>query len=100
MRRIALACAASLLIYIGAFACVLDRPLTLDALRTRIEATIALARTIHEPKLVILAGSNGPYSHRCETIGPIASKGTGTGQIYINPYNRLGVSCNVPTETN
>jgi hypothetical protein len=74
MRRIAFACVASLLIYIGAFACLLDRPLTLGALRTRIEATIALARTIHEPKLVILAGSNGPYSHRCEVIAPIVGR--------------------------
>ncbi|HEX3989667.1 MAG TPA: hypothetical protein VHX39_00710 [Acetobacteraceae bacterium] len=74
MGRIALACAASLIIYIGAFACLLERPLTLGALRTHIEATIALARTIHEPKLVILAGSNGPYSHRCEVIGPIVGR--------------------------
>lgn len=74
MRRIVLACTMSLTIYIGAFACLLDRPLTLGALRDRIEATIALARTIHEPKLVILAGSNGPYSHRCEIIGPIVRR--------------------------
>jgi hypothetical protein len=71
MRRILLACAASLVIYIVAFAWLLDRPLTLGGLRTRIEATVALGRTIHQPKLVILAGSNAPYSHRCETIAPI-----------------------------
>ncbi|WP_158927521.1 hypothetical protein [Acidisphaera sp. S103] len=74
MRRILLACIASLIVYISAFACLLDRPLTLGALRTRIEATVALARTIHQPKLVILAGSNGPYSHRCEIIGPIVGR--------------------------
>jgi hypothetical protein len=74
MRRILLACVTSLLLYISAFAWLLDRPLTLGALRARVEATIALARTIHEPKLVILAGSNGPYSHRCETIGPIVGR--------------------------
>lgn len=74
MRRILLACIASLIVYISAFACLLDRPLTLGALRTRIEATIDLARSIHEPKLVILAGSNGPYSHRCEIIGPIVGR--------------------------
>ena len=71
MRRILLACAASLVIYITGFACLLDRPLTLGALRARIEANLTLGETIHEPKLVILAGSNGPYSHRCETIEPI-----------------------------
>jgi hypothetical protein len=74
MRRILIACVASLLIYTSAFAFLLDRPLTLGALRSRVEATIALARTIHEPKLVILAGSNGPYSHRCETIAKLIAR--------------------------
>jgi hypothetical protein len=74
MRRILLACGTSLVIYIVAFAWLLDRPLTLGALRSRIEATVALGRTIHQPKLVILAGSNAPYSHRCETIGPIIGR--------------------------
>lgn len=74
MRRILLACGASLVIYLAAFTWLLDRPLTLGALRARIEASIALGQTIQEPKLVILAGSNGPYSHRCETIGPIIGR--------------------------
>jgi hypothetical protein len=71
MRRILLACTASILLYGVAFGCLLDRPLTLGALRARIEANLALAQSIHRPKLVILAGSNGPYSHRCETISHI-----------------------------
>jgi GNAT superfamily N-acetyltransferase len=71
MRRILLACAASLIIYIAAFAWLLDRPLTLGALRSRIEANIDLGQTIRQPKLLILAGSNGSFSHRCETIEPI-----------------------------
>jgi hypothetical protein len=74
MGRILVACLASLIIYIGAFALLLDRPLTLGALRTRVEATIALAHTIQQPKLVILAGSNAPFSHRCETIAPIVGR--------------------------
>jgi len=71
MLRIMATCGASIILYIVAFACVLDRPLTLGALRTRIEAGLTLGQSIHEPKLVILAGSNGPFSHRCETIEPI-----------------------------
>ena len=74
MRRILLACAASLALYFAAFTWLLDRPLTLGALRARIEANIALGKTIQQPKLVILAGSNGPYSHRCETIAPIIDR--------------------------
>jgi hypothetical protein len=70
MRRILLACGSSLVLYVGAFAWVLDRPLTLGSLRGRIEANLQVGQTIDQPKLVILAGSNGPYSHRCATIGP------------------------------
>lgn len=68
LRRIAIACAASLLLYGGLFALVLDRPLTLGALRARIDANLARGASIEGQKLVIIAGSNGPYSHRCEVI--------------------------------
>lgn len=74
MRRILLSCGASLVLYIAAFAWLLDRPLTLGALRARIEANLATGQAIQQPKLVILAGSNGPYSHRCETIAPIIDR--------------------------
>jgi hypothetical protein len=74
MRRLMTACCASLLIYCALFACVLDRPLSLGSLNARIEATIARGEAIDRPKLVILAGSNGAYSHRCETIEPIVGR--------------------------
>lgn len=85
MRRLLFACLASLLLYGAAFAYLLDRPLTLGALRGRIEANLALGQTILQPKLVILAGSNGPYSHRCETIEPII------GRPCINAEIAIGV---------
>jgi hypothetical protein len=71
MRRILISCTGSLLLYGFAFGYLLDRPLTLGELSARIQATLALGQAIHRPKLVILAGSNGPYSHRCETISRI-----------------------------
>jgi hypothetical protein len=74
MRRILLACATSLLIYVAAFTWLLDRPLTLGVLRAHIEANIALGQSVQGPKLVILAGSNGSYSHRCQTIQPIINR--------------------------
>jgi hypothetical protein len=74
MRRILIACAASLVRYTAGIACLLDRPLTLGVLRTRIEANLLRGQDIKTPKLVILAGSNGPYSHRCETIEPIIGR--------------------------
>lgn len=72
MRRILLPCALSLLAYAILFGLVLDRPLSLGFLRWQIEARLARGGEIEGPKLVIVAGSNGPYSHRCETIEPIA----------------------------
>nr|WP_294501699.1 hypothetical protein [uncultured Rhodopila sp.] len=74
MRRILLACGVSVILYTVLFAFVLDRPLSLGALRGRIEAGLARGATIQEPKLVILAGSNGPFSHRCETIEPLIGR--------------------------
>ena len=61
----------SLLLYVLLFACILDRPLSLGFLQHQIDAKLARAEAIGQPKLVILAGSNGPYSHRCQAIEPI-----------------------------
>ncbi|MFL5251448.1 MAG: hypothetical protein ACJ8AI_00880, partial [Rhodopila sp.] len=52
----------------------MDRPLTLGALRTRIETNLAQGAATAGPKLVILAGSNGPYSHRCAIIEPLIGR--------------------------
>ena len=71
MRRLVLHCAASLLLYGAAFGFVLDRPLSLGLPRALLDAKIARGAALSGPKLVIIAGSNGPYSHRCEVIEPI-----------------------------
>jgi hypothetical protein len=71
MKRLVTACAASLLLYAALFGCVLDRSLDLGYLRHEIDAKLARGASIGGPKLVILAGSNGPYSHRCEIIEPM-----------------------------
>lgn len=69
--RMLLACVSSLLIYATLFGAVLDRPLSLGMFRQRIDTLLARGAAIEGPKLVIIAGSNGPYSHRCETIEPL-----------------------------
>lgn len=71
MRRILFSCGLSLVLYAAGFGFVLDRPLSLGQPRAQLEAKLARGAAIQGPKLVILAGSNGPYSHRCETIEPI-----------------------------
>ncbi|HEY1933901.1 MAG TPA: hypothetical protein VGG99_17955 [Acetobacteraceae bacterium] len=66
--RIAAACIASLVLYVTAFGLVLDHPLSLGFLRQQIDVKVALGAAVGGPKLVVLAGSNGPYSHRCTVI--------------------------------
>lgn len=71
MRRL-LACAGlSLLLYIGLFALVLNRPLSLEPLRQELVQKSARLAALPSPKLVILAGSNGPFSHSCAVMGPM-----------------------------
>ena len=74
IARLAGACLASLAVYWLAFALVLDRPLTLDFIAAQIDLRLARGAAASGPKLVILAGSNGPYSHRCQTIGPMLGR--------------------------
>ncbi len=71
MKRLVAACLVSLALYATLFGGVLDRPLSLGFLREEIGAKLARGAAIGGPKLAILAGSNGPYSHRCEVIEPI-----------------------------
>ena len=69
--RLVGAALTSLLLYGVLFGAVLDRPLELGFLAGELDAKLARATTIQGPKLVILAGSNGPYSHRCQVIEPM-----------------------------
>src|SRR5271168_2047666 len=69
MRRILAACALSVSIYFLVFAALLDRPLSLGLLRIEIAQKTARLAQLPSPKIVILAGSNGPYSHSCVVIG-------------------------------
>ena len=64
-------CIASLLGYFILAAAVLDRPLSLGMFRDQIDAVLARGRAIDGRKIVILAGSNGPASHRCEVMEPL-----------------------------
>ncbi len=83
LRSLVLPCLASLAIYFTAFAMVLDRPVSNGALSRQIEAKIARGSAITGKKLVILAGSNGPYSHRCETIEPIVGRPCINGGVAV-----------------
>lgn len=69
MRRLILCGLASLGLYFATFGLVLDRPLSLGLLRLEMRQKLARGARLASPKLVILAGSNGPFSHSCRVIG-------------------------------
>ncbi len=71
MKTLLACCGISILLYVLAFGLVLDRPLSLGLLRLEIAQKTARLAALPSPKLVILAGSNGPYSHSCAVIGPM-----------------------------
>lgn len=83
VRRLLASCLLSLLLYSVLCGVVLDRPLSLGYLRHELDAKLARGATVTESKLVILAGSNGPYSHRCETIEPILHMSCVNGGVAV-----------------
>ena len=90
MRRLLLAWLASLALYGAAFAFLLQRPLSLGTVFDEVNARVARGASLMSPKLVIIAGSNGPYSHRCTVIAPAlglpcvnAGVATGIGVDYL-----------------
>jgi len=63
---------ASLDLYLAVFTFV-HRPLTTDGVGETLQARITYANSLTSPRLFVWAGSNGRYSHRCETLSQITS---------------------------
>jgi hypothetical protein len=57
--------ALSILLFLAVFS-VVHRPLVVGEIQKNLDYKLAYARTLGSPKIVIFAGSNGRYSHRCE----------------------------------
>lgn len=73
MRRLAwtfAALVASFALYLGVFS-IVERPLTLNDIGHQLDAKLAYASSLPSPKLMIFAGSNGRYSHRCSVFTEI-----------------------------
>lgn len=71
MRRLAsliVACLASLTLYALVFGFLVHKPLTIDVIADLLRRKVDYAERIGSPKLVVFAGSNARFSHRCETI--------------------------------
>lgn len=83
MRRLVIAYLISVLAYAVVFGWVADRPLAYGFLERQIDAKLTRGAALQGPKLVILAGSNGPYSHRCEIIEPIVGMPCVNGGVAV-----------------
>jgi hypothetical protein len=67
------ACLASLLVYGLIFGFVVHKPLTIGVIADLLTLKTDYARRVGSPKLVIFAGSNARFSHRCQTIETLLS---------------------------
>lgn len=67
---LAAALLVSVMLYLAVFS-VLHRPLTTGVVGEALRERSAYARSLESPKLVVWAGSNGRYSHRCETLSKV-----------------------------
>jgi hypothetical protein len=104
-----LSCVLSVALYVLAFAFWLDRPLSLGLLRTEMLQKTARLAALPSPKFLILAGSNGAYSHACAVIGAMLampcengglSVGIGLDEIFRRdaPYLHPGDVVYLPME--
>jgi hypothetical protein len=107
--RLPACCALSVLLYVLAFGFWLDRPLSLDLLRTEMVQKAQRLAALPSPKILILAGSNASYSHSCVVIGamlalPCENGGTAVGigldEIFRRdaPFLRRGDVVYLPME--
>lgn len=88
MKKLSTLCALialSIALFVAVFSFV-HRPLVVGEIQKQLDYKQAYARSLASPKLVIFAGSNGRYSHRCEVMTQIlgmpcvnASVGIGIG---------------------
>jgi hypothetical protein len=98
------------MLYAMVFAAFADRPLSLGVLRLEILQKTARLAALPSPKIVILAGSNGPYSHSCVIIGAALNMpcenagiavGIGLDELFLRyaPYLHAGDVVYMPMET-
>ena len=70
MKKLSTLCgliAVSLVIFVAVFS-VVHRPLVVGEIQKQMDYKQSYARSLASPKIVIFAGSNGRYSHRCEVM--------------------------------
>jgi len=71
IKHITYAAAASLLLYTVVFVFIVHKPLTVGVMQEYYAKKLSYLEGINGRKIVLLAGSNGRFSHRCETMEPL-----------------------------
>jgi len=71
IKYITYAAAASLLLYAVIFIFIVHKPLTVGVMQGYYANKLSYLEDIDDSKIVLLAGSNGRFSHRCETMEPL-----------------------------
>ena len=98
----------SIALFVAVFS-VVHRPLVVGEIQKQLNYKLGYARQIRSPKIVIFAGSNGRYSHRCEMLTAAtrlpcvnASIGIGIGLDFLldqwRPLLRAGDVVYMPLE--
>ncbi len=63
----------SIALFVAVFS-VVHRPLVVGEIQKNLDYKLAYARQLASPKIVVLAGSNGRFSHRCEVLTATLNK--------------------------
>ena len=74
----------SIALFVGVFS-VVHRPLVVGEIQKQLDRKMGYAGGLSSPKIVILAGSNGRYSHRCEVLS------RATGMPCVNASIGVGI---------
>lgn len=103
------ACVASVLLYAAIFGLFIHKPLTVGIISDMLRFKVDYAAHAASPKLVVFAGSNARFSHRCEAIERLLSvpcvnfgisRGIGLDYLFsaLEPTLRAGDIVYMPLE--
>lgn len=91
LARLGVAIGLSAALYVGVFS-VVHRPLTIGEVPRMLDAKTAYAETLPPPRVLVFAGSNGRFSHRCEPIS------AATGRPCVNMSVAVGIGLDFQLE--
>lgn len=72
--QLGIACIGSTILYLVAFTFLLHKPLTIGTIVQLAERRTAYVAAHAGPKVIVIAGSNGLYSFRCQTMEPVLGR--------------------------